>query len=154
MSYNDYISRSCHTYYGPDPVGLLGTRLSCVHLFDYRKQPSLSFHELPWVPVGWGKQLLIREGGSARPGIKSRATGTRFWFPINEHTGHYLWAVFQTCWNSLRWEKLMIKEGILAHKQVNPRPVGPQVDDADSNLPHHPNRQKNVHEVNLFEQLL
>ena len=66
-----YTSRNCHTDTEPDPVGLLGTRPFCVPLFDYRKQLSLSFHELPWVPVGWGKQLLIR-GGGARPGISSQ----------------------------------------------------------------------------------
>ena len=46
-----------------DPVGLPGTKAFCVpHPFDYRKQPSFSLHDLPWVPTGRFKQLLMREG--------------------------------------------------------------------------------------------
>ena len=45
------------------PVGLLGTRPFCVpHFFDYGKQPSFSLRDLPWVPMGRFKHLLIREG--------------------------------------------------------------------------------------------
>ena len=44
-------------------MGLPGTKAFCVpHPFDYRKQPSFSLHDLPWVPIGRFKQLLVREG--------------------------------------------------------------------------------------------
>ena len=44
-------------------VGLLGAKTFCVpHFFDYRKQPSFSLHDLPWVPMDRFKQLLTREG--------------------------------------------------------------------------------------------
>ena len=44
------------------PVGLLGTRPFCVPLFfDYKKQPPFSLRDLPRVPIGRFKQLLIRE---------------------------------------------------------------------------------------------
>ena len=44
-------------------MGLPGTKAFCVpHPFDYRKQPSFSLHDLPWVPTGRFKQLLMREG--------------------------------------------------------------------------------------------
>ena len=43
-------------------MGLLGTRPFCVPLFfDYKKQPPFSLHDLPRVPIGRFKQLLIRE---------------------------------------------------------------------------------------------
>ena len=43
-------------------MGLLGTRPFCVPLFfDYKKQPPFSLRDLPRVPIGRFKQLLIRE---------------------------------------------------------------------------------------------
>ena len=56
------------------PMGLQGTKTFCVpHFFEYRKQPSFSLHDLPWVPVGRFKQLLIRQ----RRGCKTREKQTR-----------------------------------------------------------------------------
>ena len=50
-------------WYWEGSVGLLGTRPVCVpRFFDYRKWPSLSLHDLPWVPTGRFKQLLNKEG--------------------------------------------------------------------------------------------
>ena len=55
-------------------VGLLGAKTFCVpHFFDYRKQPSFSLHDLPWVPMDRFKQLLIMEG----KGCKTRETQLR-----------------------------------------------------------------------------
>ena len=44
-------------------MGLPGTMAFCVpHPFDFRKQPSFSLRDLPWVPTGRFKQLLMRKG--------------------------------------------------------------------------------------------
>ena len=44
------------------PVGLLGIGPFCVPLFfDYKKQPPFCLRDLPRVPIGRFKQLLIRE---------------------------------------------------------------------------------------------
>jgi len=64
-------------------VGLLSTRLCVPHFFDYRKQPSFSPHDLPGVPMGRFKQLLIRE----RRGWENRGScWTRSCFPIKGYT--------------------------------------------------------------------
>ena len=45
------------------PWGFLDTKPFCApHFFDYSKQPSLSLHDLPRVPVSRFKQLLIWDG--------------------------------------------------------------------------------------------
>ena len=45
-----------------DPVGILSTRPFCVPLFfDYKKQPPFSLRDLPRVPIGRFKQLLMGE---------------------------------------------------------------------------------------------
>ena len=76
------------------PVGLLGTKAFCVpHFLDYRKQPSFSLHDLPRVPMGRFKQLLIREGKGCetreKQTVKS-SLGARSCFPINGYTQQYL----------------------------------------------------------------
>ena len=49
------------------PVGPLGAKPSCVPcFFDFWKQSSLSLHDLPWIPMGIFKQLLIRERRETR----------------------------------------------------------------------------------------
>ena len=50
-------------WYYAGPCGAPGQKALCVPCFlDYRKQPSFSLPDLPWVPMGGFKQLLIREG--------------------------------------------------------------------------------------------
>ena len=45
-------------------MALLGTKRFWVpYSSDDRKRPSFSLHDLPWIPTGRFKQLLIREGG-------------------------------------------------------------------------------------------
>lgn len=41
----------------------------------------------------------------------------------------------------------MINDGMLPYKQVNPRPVGPEVNDADSLVTSPPAQQKDVQEL-------
>ena len=54
-------------------MGLLSTKLFCVpHFFGYRKQPSSSLHDLPWVSVSKFEQLLIRK----RRGCKGLPQGS------------------------------------------------------------------------------
>ena len=85
------------------PVGFLGTKTFCVpHFFDYRKQPSFSLHDLPWVPIN--KQLLIRE----RRGCETRekqtvksSLGARSCFPIN-NTHNNIFELFCRCWHALQ----------------------------------------------------
>ena len=50
------------------------------HFLDYREQPSFSLHDLPWVPWGRFKQLLIREGRACETREKqSRETVMQSW---------------------------------------------------------------------------
>ena len=95
--------------------------------FYYRKQASFSFHDLPWVPMGRFKQLLIREGigGETREKQTAKSSlGAGSCFPIKWYT-QYLWAILQILKlfqvgevNNLQW--------YAAHKDVDPRPVGPE----------------------------
>ena len=90
------------------PVGLLGTKTFCVpHFFDYRKQPSFSLHDLPWVPIGRFKQLLIREGrGRETREKQSRAAlGQGPVSPLTIHTTISL-SCFADVETPSRWEKL------------------------------------------------
>ena len=80
------------------PLGLLGTKTFCVpHFFDYRKQPSFSLHDCPWVTKGRFKQLLIRKGRGWK--IKEKqswaALGQGSVFPIKGYTQQYLWTILQ-----------------------------------------------------------
>ena len=95
---------------GPDteqgPVVLLGTTPFCVpHFFDYRKQSSFSFHDLPWVLTGRFKQMLIKEGrgGETREKqtVKS-SPGVRSWFSINAYTYNNIFELFCKHWNPLQ----------------------------------------------------
>ena len=97
------------------PVGLLGTRFFCVpHFFDYRKQPSFSLHDLPWVPTGRFKQLLIREGEDERPG---RNNQEQPWVKVLFFHQWIHTAISLSCFadteTPTRWEKLMINDGML-----------------------------------------
>ena len=48
------------------PLGLLGTKAFLwPPLFIFRKWASFCLHDLPWVPRGTFRQLLIRKGGDA-----------------------------------------------------------------------------------------
>ena len=94
----------------------------CVTSFsDQRKQPSVSLHDLHWVPVGRFKQLLIREGMNweTRERIK-RSIGVRSCFPIKGYT-QLDFALVYRYWNPFWWQKLTM---ICGPQRVDPRPVG------------------------------
>ena len=99
MSLNKFPS-DCRgaNWYRAGPVGLPGTKTFCVpHFFDYRKQPSFSLHDCPWVTKGRFKQLLIRKGRGWK--IKEKqswaALGQGSVFPIKGYTQQYLWTILQ-----------------------------------------------------------
>ena len=71
------------------PLGLLGTKPSCVpHFFDHREQPSLSLHDLSWIPMGRFKQL-IREGRECEKRVKQSRTA-------------FIFELFCKCWDPLQ----------------------------------------------------
>ena len=87
---------------------------SVPHCFDYRKQPSsasMTFPELQWADSNsyWsGKRGETREQQTGKSSL-----GARSCFPIKGYTWLYLWAIFSDTETPSRWEKLMIKDGML-----------------------------------------
>ena len=81
------------------PVGLSGIKTICVPHFLYcRKRPSFSLCDLPWVPMGRFKQLLIREGSGCETREKQTirsSPGARSCFPSNGYTQQYLWGILR-----------------------------------------------------------
>ena len=79
----------------------------CPLFFHYKKWTSFNLHNLPWVPVGRFKHLLIRKGMGCwdRGGRNYQEThqevcslGTRSWsytYTPQGYTWQYLWAVLQ-----------------------------------------------------------
>ena len=72
-------------------MALLGTKRFWVpYSSDDRKRPSFSLHDLPWIPTGRFKQLLIREGrGHRAPGRNSQekqacGRGAGPWVPTRD----------------------------------------------------------------------
>ena len=116
-------------------VGLLGAKTFCVpHFFDYRKQPSFSLHDLPWVPMDRFKQLLTREGKRH----KTRETQLRATMgqgPVSLATDIHnnILELFCKFWKFSRWEKLS-NDGMLSTSMYQ---LDLKVDDADSYLLHH-----------------
>ena len=95
-------------------MGLLGIKPFCVpHFSDYRKQPSFSLHDLPWVSTGIFQQLLIRERKWCKTREKhSRKTIVQLWgnvlFPHQKiHTTISL-SHFTDTETPSRWEKLKL----------------------------------------------
>ena len=126
-----------NTTYPWHRAGPCGTKaFLCPLVSICRRWVSSSLHDLPWVPTGRFKQLLIREGKGCRDkgrAVKKRycSLGKGFWFPFKGYTQQYLGAVSGRYWNLTRWERLT----------VCPRACRPQTswnqkaDDADSHLP-------------------
>ena len=118
------------------PVGLPGTRSFCVlHFFDYRKQPSFSLRDLPWVPMGRFKQLLSREGRGCeireKQMVKS-SHGARFWIPATDSHNILNCSVYTETHS--RREKLTINDSMLPTSKQIPDEL--EVDDVDSYLFH------------------
>ena len=96
------------------PVGLLGIKPSCVpHFSDYRKQPSFSLHDLPWVSTGVFKQLRIREGKGCKTRVKqSRKTIVQPWGNVLFHHQKIYTTIslsyFTDTETHSRWEKLKL----------------------------------------------
>ena len=114
-----------------------------LYFFDHMKQPSFSLHDLPWLPVGRFKHLLIK-GGDTRQG---RNNQEQPWgedlFPHQQiHTTMSL-SCFADTETPCRWEKLKW----CAHKHVDPRPFGTEGWWCWLLLTSPPTHQKNVHEL-------
>ena len=83
------VLRKCHHDTVQSSVGLQYTRPLSPCFFDYRKQPSVSLHDLPWAPMGRFKPLLIREGREWETKEKQTVTsslGAKSYFPIKGYT--------------------------------------------------------------------
>ena len=109
-----------HTLQGP--VGLLSTKpFHVTYFFDYRKQPSFSLQDLPWVSVGRFKQLSVRDwrGMWDQGERKSRAALGQVPFPHQWKPTTTSLSSFVDTETPSRWEKLWYA----AHKQVDPRTV-------------------------------
>ena len=115
----------------PGSVGLLGTKSFCVpYSFDYRKQPSFSLHDLPWVPMESFKQLLIRKGRGWETrekqtvkGNNSAALGQSPGSPSTD-TCNNIFELFCRYWNPFQVGEVNNEWWYAAHKHVDPRPVG------------------------------
>ena len=72
------------------PSGAPGTRPLCSPFCDYREQPSVSLHDLPWVPAGRFKQLLTweRRRGETREKQSRAALGQGPGFPSMDTYSH------------------------------------------------------------------
>lgn len=80
---NNQVRHSCHWHHATHgnrdrdtvqgPAGLWAPRASVSRFFDYRKQPSVSLQDLPWVPVG-RIQAAVNQG---RRGCKAREKQSR-----------------------------------------------------------------------------
>ena len=128
------------------PIRLLGTRPFCVpHFFDYKKQPSFTLLDVPWVSRGRFKKLLIREGRECETRVKQpeAAVGQS----LVSH--QWIYAKISLSYSAdtetpSRWEKLWYA----AHEHVEARSVRLEADGCWlllTNSP--PNHQKNVHEL-------
>ena len=134
-------------------MGLLSTTFYVPHFFDYRKQPSFSLYDLPWVPVGRFMQLLIREGRDVRPGRNSQEQ------PLDKVLFPYQWiyttvslSYFADTEAALRWEKLMINDSMLPTSLETPGQLDLKVDSIY--LTTKPSKEHPWPDHILFEQLL
>ena len=95
---DNFSSRSCnyHDWYQAGPFwGSWAQGLCAPYFLDYRKQPSLSLHDLPSIPVGRPKQLSIMEGRGCKTRDKVKSSlGAR---SCNSISGYiqYLRAILQ-----------------------------------------------------------
>ena len=97
--------------------------LSFHPIFDYRKQPSFSFQDLPWVSMGRFKQLSFRDWRGWRPGRKKQsraALGQGAISPSTKPTTSL--SYFVDTETPSRWEKLRYAAG----KQEDPRSFKPE----------------------------
>ena len=117
------------------PGGVPGHKACAPPFLDYRKQASFSLHDLPWVPTGIIKQLLIREGrGWEIKEKQSRAAlGPGPSYPSMD-TCNSIFEIF------CRYRNLL-QVGEVKHVDPTSMQTSNQldlkVDDADFYLPHH-----------------
>ena len=125
---------------------LLGTRPFCVpHFFDYKKQPSFTLLEVPWVSRGRFKKLLIREGSECETRVKQPGAA----LGQSLVSLQCIYAKISLSYSAdtetpSRWKKLWFA----AHEYVDARSVKLEADGCWlllTNSP--PNHQKNVHEL-------
>ena len=121
------------------------------HFFDYRKQASFSLHDLPWLPRGRFKQLLIREGRGCKarekPTVKrnnSAALGQGPSSPSRD-THKISLSCFVDTETPTRWEKLSVKDGVLPTSTETPDRLEPEGWWCRLPLTSPPTHQKNVH---------
>ena len=121
---NDQVRCSCH-WHKPHTGAATGTPCRALrgswaqglcgpHFCDDRKQPSFSLQDLPWVPVGRFKQLLIREGRGCKARekqSKEQPWGKVLFLHQWIHTTSLSCSVdTDPC---SKWERLMIKDSML-----------------------------------------
>ena len=130
------------------PVELVGTKTYLSpHFLYYRKQLSVRLHDLPWIPKGRFKQLLIREGS----GCETREKQSREVLgqgPVSLSTDKHrnIFELFTGTETPSRWENLWLTM-VCCPKLVDPRPVGPEGSRCWLRLTSPPTHQKNVHEL-------
>ena len=106
-------------WYQAGPCGTPGHKaFLCPPFYDYRKQPLFSFHDLPWVPVGRFKQLLVRERKRCETREKQnikRNSAALGQGPssLSMDTHNNIFECFTDIENASRWEKLTINDGML-----------------------------------------
>lgn len=143
----------------PGPERFLGPEIFCdLPFFDYRKQPSFSLYDLPWVPIGRFKQFLIRVRRGSKPGRnkQSRETTAQPWGNVLVPNESKLITIslsyFEDTETPLRWEQWGINNGVLPTSRQTPGQMDLNVDGADSYWPHHQPLERA--DSSLFEQLL
>ena len=121
------------------PVGLLGTRCSCVpHFFNERKQLHSAFLIFPGFQVADSSHLIRKRRGRntrEKQTVRSRL-GLKFSFPIGGYTQQSL-AYFADTETPPKWEKLAINDSMLPTSLETPEQSDLKAHDADSYLPHH-----------------
>ena len=113
--------RKCRHDMVQSSVGLLSTRSLSPHFFDYRKQPSVSLHDLPWAPMGRFKPLLIREEGNGRPGRSKQSRAALEQSPISpsKDTHNNIFKLFCKYWNPLQVGEVNDSWRYAAHKHID-----------------------------------